>query len=44
MTAEPANSELSVSRRAAVRRTAWILAACAVASYLLFLYTAMSGK
>ena len=44
MTAEPVIPELSVSRRAGVRRTAWILAACAVASYLLFLYTALSGK
>ena len=30
--------------RAGIRRTAWILAACAVASYAIFLFSAMGGK
>ena len=32
------------SNRSAIRRTAWIAAGCAIASYVLFLVSMVSGK
>jgi hypothetical protein len=32
------------AQRAAIRRTAWILAACAVGAYVLFLSSVIGGK
>jgi hypothetical protein len=32
------------AQRAGVRRTVWILVACALAAYGLFLYSAFAGK
>ena len=36
--------ELNPASRAGIRRTVWILAACAVGSYLLFLLSVLAGK
>lgn len=36
--------EQTPASRAGIRRTAWILAACAVASYVLFLYSVLGKK
>jgi hypothetical protein len=36
--------EQSPATRAAVRRTVWILTACAVAAYVLFLSSMMGAK
>jgi hypothetical protein len=43
MTSEPSTPQ-AARNRAGVRRTAWILAACAVASYLVFLFSVLAGK
>ncbi len=40
----PNSAPTSESRRAAVRRTAWVLAAIALLSYGVFLYSAMAPK
>jgi hypothetical protein len=37
-------SKQQAAARAGVRRTVWILAACALGSYLVFLYSVMGGK
>ena len=34
----------ATAQRTAIRRTAWILAACALASYGIFLATVMGGR
>jgi hypothetical protein len=44
MTKPAATPPLPADRRAAVRRTALIVAACAVASYLLFFVSVLAGK
>lgn len=36
--------ERSPATRAAIRRTVWILAACAVGAYGMFLYSVMGAK
>jgi hypothetical protein len=41
---EPRPAPTSDARRAAIRRTAWALAAVALLSYGLFLYSAMAPK
>jgi hypothetical protein len=43
MTSEPTTPQ-PVRNRAGIRRTAWILAACAVGSYLVFLFSVLAGK
>ncbi|HMB57574.1 MAG TPA: hypothetical protein VKM35_10235 [Arenimonas sp.] len=40
----PDSLDPHAARRAGIRRTAWILAAVAFASYGLFLYSAMAPK
>ena len=44
MTTEPTPQTAFASSRAGVRRTVWILAACAVGSYALFLISVLHGK
>jgi hypothetical protein len=44
MTSDPKISEPTAASRAGVRRTVWILVACAVGSYLVFLYSVTGGK
>ena len=38
------DSKAPANSRSAIRRTAWIAAACAVGSYLLFLASMVIGK
>jgi len=37
-------TKADAASRAGIRRTAWILAACAVGSYVVFLLSVMGGK
>lgn len=44
MKPDSASPQPNPASRAGVRRTVWILTACAVASYVLFLLSVMGGK
>ena len=44
MTVNSTTPEQSAATRSGIRRTAWILAACAVGSYLVFLFSVIGGK
>jgi len=44
MTTTPSTPRQSAATRSGIRRTVLILAACAIGSYLVFLYSVMAGK
>jgi len=44
MKSDPSVPELNPASRAGIRRTAWVLAACAVGSYVVFLLSVIGGR